>query len=422
MKRLLVVFFLLLTIFGIKNKNVQASCSCTSGCSVGTCEEVVGPPASCEPSCGSGYEAKPWGAGCVKLQCSCGNVTSTTCCPVSPPPPPPPNGTPIPTAIPTATPTPVQQPAMIITPMVTPTTAPFLTGVTGQQWVCLKSTPCLNNAQCLEQSGHRVRISATEHPLLKLRKKTYIFDCLEFASDYRCTTGYANLDKSLLGIEYLTNDLAGADYQFLTLVDSQNQPIDQRDPNQVRFSDDYGNLGPFEWESRTKGQMKHVFYAMTPLSSIDQASGGGSGLKQGTFEMVSLTAETTCVKIQWDPHGVVFDSKDLKPLRDVLVEIFKKDSRGLFIPVTESDVIGGVVNPQQTKDDGQFAFLVPNGIYRLTVTSATHVIDKNFRTNKYPNIYHGEEIKTEGRLELRNIAMRPKTFIDKLINFIKTSF
>jgi len=88
MKKLLIGFFLFLTIFVISNKNAQASCSCIQGCDVGTCEDFDLPPPSCEPVCGNGYVAKAWGEGCVVMKCSCLNTTSTTCCPEPTTPPP----------------------------------------------------------------------------------------------------------------------------------------------------------------------------------------------------------------------------------------------------------------------------------------------------------------------------------------------
>jgi len=390
-------------------EKTEAVCQCLSGCDAGRCVEVVGPPPACEPKCENGYEASfGYKNGCVQIQCSCGNVTNIYCCPGTPPGPNPPTATP------------VQQPTEIITPPVSSVTTQSA-GSSGQQWVCLQADPCLNNAQCLEQSDHRTRISASNKAELKPTKKIYIFECLALAGAYRCTTGIADLDQRLIGTEYLTTDLAAAGYQFLTFVDSQNQFINQNDPNQVKSSDDNGSLGPFEWESRSTNQVKRVFYAMTLLPGTGDANKTNPGTQQqATFTFSSNEKETVCVRIQWDPHGMIFDSQTLQPLKDIKITVLKKQSADNFTPLTSREVLGSFVNPQITKPDGRFSFLVPDGIYQLKVENTDYILDKKFQTKKIANIYHGEEIITQGKLELRNIPMRKKTISEKISSWLES--
>jgi len=61
-----------------------------------------------------------------------------------------------------------------------------------------------------------------------------------------------------------------------------------------------------------------------------------------------------------DPFGVIFDARSLEPLSNVKVTIYDQNKKILQIM--------GLTNPQTTKEDGLFNFLVPEGFYYLDVT------------------------------------------------------
>lgn len=376
------------------------------------------------------------GSGCEerRFECNCGNKAyychRTKTGPSSTPTP---SRVPSPTPTkPPPTPTPLQ-PTLIVT-IAQPSPGAFsdkavdsTTKKAAQNWVCLKTVPCATGG--ITCSGgdpkHRVQISAKEGSKLIASKKTYIFECVQTDKGYRCTTGNTTLDQELLGAQHLGPLATTYGYKFIAFTTAAGKSINQSDSSQVMATDKDGKIGPLEWESYTTTQVGRIMMGMQSVNSGDNLTGNEGAQQQGTFDFGDQGNKTTCVMIKWDPHGVVFDSLTLKPLPGVTVTLLQPDQDGRFTPMKEGEVFGGVVNPQVTDTDGAFAFYVPNGTYKLLVSKPGYVpyFYKNVGMNgKYDNIYDGGEIVTNGKLELRNIPMRPETIFDKILSFFTRLF
>ncbi len=88
---------------------------------------------------------------------------------------------------------------------------------------------------------------------------------------------------------------------------------------------------------------------------------------------------------RWDPFGIVFDSQSLEPMANIKVTIYDKNK--VFYRLL------GLTNPQTTRADGLFNFLVEPGTYYLTTSLPSgYAFTKN--PNLQPNyikIYHKED-------------------------------
>ncbi|MBI5127652.1 hypothetical protein HZA76_04325 [Candidatus Roizmanbacteria bacterium] len=88
---------------------------------------------------------------------------------------------------------------------------------------------------------------------------------------------------------------------------------------------------------------------------------------------------------RWDPFGIVFDSQSLEPMANIKVTIYDKNK--VFYRLL------GLTNPQTTRADGLFNFLVEPGTYYLT-TSLPDGYSFTKNPNLHPNyikIYHKED-------------------------------
>ena len=129
--------------------------------------------------------------------------------------------------------------------------------------------------------------------------------------------------------------------------------------------------------------------------------------------------------IKWDPHGTVFDIDNLMPIAGVKVTLLHKNENNIFVQVKNSDVFNGLENPQITLNDGKYAFFVPDGTYSIKIEREgyqpvlnTANIDKKI-LDTYPQIYDGGEIVTKGKLELRNLAMKKISVVEKTLHFFQ---
>ncbi len=159
-----------------------------------------------------------------------------------------------------------------------------------------------------------------------------------------------------------------------------------------------------------------AFYSVT-LNDLQGALGQGAGQKLSTFPF-GEGSFTKCVTISWntilptatpvpqgggggggggqhnkwpnwhrgwDPFGIVFDSQSLEPLPNIKVTIYDKDK------IMYSSL--GLTNPQTTKADGLFNFLVEPGTYYLKTSlpaGYSFTATPNLQPN-YIKIYHKED-------------------------------
>lgn len=412
------------------------NCHCRGGCGNWSSVCTWCDPNPCDQVFGDGWSKGGCGgqSNCRErsFSCNCGNG-STTCHksgggdhPSEPPPPsnppPPPSPTPIqPTEIINF----VQPSPQAFSQKTTKTVGNTISQVAAQSWICLQTIPCSSGkVQC---SGgdlkHRVQVSTKPSSKVVPNKKTYIFECLQTGSSYRCTTGNGALDQQLIGANHLPFIASDYGYQFVTF-ENGGKPVLQSNPAEVPVSDGDGAIGPFEWESFTTHQAGRVMMAMQSLNDGDNIAGQHGTQKLGTFTFEEQEDQTKCVMIKWDPHGVVFDADTLEPLSGVKVTLLRQGEDGRFAIMDGKELFGGLTNPVMTGEDGAYAFYVPNGTYRLAVSKEGFeplvVAQVGLQAKeKYPQIWDGGNIITQGRLELRNVAMHKITLIDTSVRFLE---
>lgn len=446
--------------FGISPKGVSATVPCPEGgcpkggcnyqgcgdnchCRGGACGDwntvcTWCDPNDCEDVFGDGWKKGgcTGGSNCREKSFSCNcNNGSHTCHkdgdgPDEPEEPEEPTSPPKPTNPPS--PTPVQPTETIDFPLPSPKSfsQKALTAnknADAQNWICLNTIPCASGKVTCSGGDpeHRVRISTKDDKKMVPNKKTYIFECLQTSQGYRCTTGNGTLDEELLGVNHLPDLSYEYGYTFSNYTTFDGKEITQSNPDEVVTSDGEGNIGPLEWESSTTLQVGRVMMGMQSLIDGDGFGGEHGTQKQGTFVFGEESNETICVMIKWDPHGTVFDSVTLAPLDGVKVTLYRKGDNNSYTLMDGKELFGGLTNPVITGKDGAFAFYVPNGTYKLKVEKEGYeplLIPSALEAKahgKYPQIYDGGDIVTQGRLELRNIAMRKITLLNTSVRILQ---
>lgn len=177
-------------------------------------------------------------------------------------------------------------------------------------------------------------------------------------------------------------------------------------------TDSQGNFttGPFVYSNVIIGGAARKFMAYNRFASVDLPMGKG-GEQQATFTFEGASKD--CVTIAWDPYGRVFDSQTLQPINRANVVLLKKDNSGPYIVVNSSDVRGGFIeNPQTTKENGWFSFIVPDGTYQLKVTADgykfpnTASVQSNYK-KIYSDLYNGNDIVQKGKMIHKDIPLDP---------------
>ncbi len=277
----------------------------------------------------------------------------------------------------------------------------FLFSVSAQEkserWVCLKAE---------RAEVHSATVSVDPGSKLLPASNTYIFECLS-SSD--CTSGNAAVDQEVFG----KNNLAEMEGKF-----GYNFEGSSLASNPV-MSDGAGEVPPFNWQSSSEGHDRR-WLAMNYLEPIAAMGQGDEATQQiGTFSFEEAINKDSCVALSWDPYGRLFDSSTLEPVSGASVTLLVKRGDGTFTMMTPADLLGGnIINPQTTKEDGGFSFVVPDGTYKLSVASGIY----NFPvplTNLQPNYYRiysdiypsktGEEIVQKGVIQHRDIPLAAKS-------------
>lgn len=223
----------------------------------------------------------------------------------------------------------------------------------------------------------------------------------------KCTTGQPDVDTTTIG---------SGNYEFLKAMGYEYNGIYKSDgtthaDNPVpKGLNNNGDIGQYEWESSTPNQVNHMFFAMNWFDPNGPQAGNDFTQKQGTLQFDEQSKK--CIMIRWDPRGVVFDSKSLKPVAGAEVTLLKKLGNGQFVPVTSDDVLGGgLENPFITKDDGAFVFYVPDGTYKLSIKKNNYIYPAQVTSTdlygKYTNIYYGQEFTQKGQIHEYNIPLDP---------------
>ncbi len=314
-------------------------------------------------------------------------------------------------------------------------------------WHCLNSVQCSDpGANCATGpnvvAGHRAKLTTKAGDLPKPNVQTTVFVCIGTNQGSFCTSGEGTLDQQLLGYNGVNklNQLVG--YEFQGLYNSVGQKID---PSTV-YANNAGKLSirsgggggssglgmqivppiyaaaynppykyqlaePLQMQDRTPAAHPRKWLALN-LVAPTQVEMGVGGVQQGTFTFEG--ALSRCASINWDPYGIVFDSKSLEPVTGVSLNLLKKRSDGQYTMVTGNDAYS-IMNPYLTQVDGEFSFYVPNGTYQIDVsapnfTFPSNLTDLNPNYSKiYSDIYGGGDIVEKGAMQHRDIPIVSKT-------------
>lgn len=184
--------------------------------------------------------------------------------------------------------------------------------------------------------------------------EVYIINCLPTNEGEKCTTGNPDYDSdAILGIGGIPPQVA-----FI-------------DGGEAKRTTD--NLG------RVKATVKFIvtqsigntFYGVQINPPVLTNEGRNDSLQYGTFQFDPAIRP---IDFRADPKGRIFDSQSLEPISNVQVTILNENKQ----PYTDADVTncktGKTVKGSTSTvcEDGQFNFLVPQGVYYLSLNQATH--------------------------------------------------
>lgn len=275
-----------------------------------------------------------------------------------------------------------------------------------QRWVCLAAARCdLDNSGCTNKDSHRVKLSVKADTKPFANSETFVIECLATPNGQICTTGNAASDQTVYGTNNVSKLSSSVGYRFEGLFKSDGTTSN---PN-PSFSNSNGVVGPFEWASFTTDSVPRKFLALNFFTPSGGKSGTDGGQQQGALDFSS--SSKSCVSINWDPYGRVFDSQSLEPIPDATVTLF--DDKGNI--VGGDDFIGSITNPQVSADNGGFSFVVPDGTYKISASKAGYtfpnVLSKlnSAYSKAYSDIYRGEEIVQQGSIVHRDIPLDSAT-------------
>lgn len=285
-----------------------------------------------------------------------------------------------------------------------------------QRWVCLEASNCVtNSANCsaaaqsdaADPQVRRVRLTPKKDLKPLPSADTFVVECVASATQQVCTTGSADADMRLYGVNNTTR-LGG--YHFTGMFE-QNGTTRVTQPVKSNAA---GDVGPYEWSSNATSARR--FLAVNLFDAQKKADGQSTSQQQGTITFE--TAVSGCTTISWDPYGRVFDADTLEPIRGASVQLFFKNKAGEFQFMTNNDLngAGSITNPYLTKTDGRFAFVVPDNTYRLSAsvggyTYPVKTVGELFSeyTKIYSDIYpaqKGEDIVQKGEIQHRDIPLQ----------------
>jgi hypothetical protein len=286
-----------------------------------------------------------------------------------------------------------------------------------ERWVCLEAEHCWKDpnscSAAAKGNGHKARLSAKPGFEPLTGTPTYVVVCIGTETGQVCTTGKSDSDLKVYNNDNFSQlqSQYGFKYEGLFKGDGST-PV----TNPAEWE------GPYEWgDSLPEGHM-HTWFALNYWDPLKTVVGEAGGQQQGSFDFA--TAEKDCIKIGWDPYGRIFDAGTLEPITGATVTLQVKKN-DVFVNMTAADLLGGnLINPQTTKQDGNFAFVVPDGDYKLITTGALATIDTldaNY-TKAYSDIYPsvtGEIIEQRGAIVHRDIpvATRNTNTAPKLMEF-----
>jgi len=283
-----------------------------------------------------------------------------------------------------------------------------------ERWVCLRAVKCEDSTECSTKKDHRARLTADASTKPLPNSETYIVTCLSTNGGQICSTGNATTDNTVFKKDNVSalNTAVGS-YTFQGLYAADGKTI----VSNPTTSDSQGEIGPLEWTDHSQENVFRKFLALNYYTPTTEAPTGALGaVQQGTIPFDFATAEKDCLSIHWDPYGRVFDATTLEPITSASVNLLVKRATGDFTSMTTADIVGGnLINPQTTIEDGMFSFVVPDGVYKLVISSSNYTfpvtnasgINTNYLkiySDVYPSVT-GEEIIQAGKIEHRDIPL-----------------
>lgn len=292
----------------------------------------------------------------------------------------------------------------------------------GLAQVCLLATRCDQTNECRNFSGvevHSVLLKTDSRFRPPPNKKLYLVEMVNIDGTPVYHTGIKT-DRFPSGKEAFRT-VGVEDYNFVGFFNLQGENITNNNNTNPTTTNDQGEITPIIWEDKTiEREMTRMFLGFFELDQTDNSKRNfesGGAIQQSQIDFYFDYANRECIKIAWDPYGRVFDSETLEPVKGVVVTLFKKDSSGNFILVTQNDAIAGqITNPQTTGSGGNFSFIVVDGTYKLDVSgngvtfpvSSLSQINQNY-SQIYSDIYPAEtrlEIIQKGKIEHRDIPVK----------------
>lgn len=289
------------------------------------------------------------------------------------------------------------------------------------------------NLVCLDVTrigGHSVKLSSAN--VFLPGTDVYIVECISTTAAAgtfgisACTTGDPVVDGQLGwsineegGRTLTVFDILARDYQYSRPKFRRPDAPDPGTLVQPLTADEKGSIGEIFWESVTVPSTGHSFWGLTFNSGAEGT--GRSTLQLGKWYPSS--SQTECISLRWDPYGRVFDSQSLEPISGVNVLLAtKKDDNPAGMPTPV--ILPVLRNPQKTREDGTFSFIVPNGSYFLqpsksgfifpgpTATpdpnspgpTATPHLHPNY-TEAYFDLYYGEKIVQRSVVQHRDLPL-----------------
>jgi len=304
-------------------------------------------------------------------------------------------------------------------------------------YICLKKTYCESDkpesSACTLKHGHRVQLSTDPQKKFPGNKKVYIAECVYYVKDNRtittCTTGSNQLDKEIFGGDNFSILSREVEY---SLSKDNNYGIFKIENNralkinpQSFTTNAAGETPVLEWQSFTPKSHERKWYGFFIAQTQEEQQIGQGGLQQGRVTFPPFQ-DKDCASIAWDPAGRVFDAKTLEPIPNVQVMLLK-NYNGEFADARQSEFI---TNPFITEEDGGFSFFVSDGEYKLIPSHPNYTFPVTSLTEihqNYQKIYYhgkpekektliypaqtGETITVKGKIEFRDIPLKPKNII-----------
>jgi len=254
-----------------------------------------------------------------------------------------------------------------------------------RRWVCLNHN---ENFPTHRGDNHNTELSSA-NPAPLAGVPAYIFVCIGGTPDGgggSCTTGSSTKDVEAIGGDNLSILSSKYAYKFEGMNPATNPVTPGGD----------GSIGKIIWQDSTKDSQNRIWMALQQYDPIAKAAGVAGGLQNSDFSFE--TASKKCVMLSWDPFGRVFDSQTLEPILGATVTLYYNKNYGTGgIQSFTLYSSGTVPNPITTKADGVFNFVVPDGEYKLELSTgiAQNMTElQSSYTKMYKDIYLADTGKT----------------------------